>query len=125
MPPLHGIVRCVGNSFGIPSSAYIPIMKLYPSKNIVFAPSKIGESKYQTVELINDSDTPTYFRVSPDANKIFRVFPKAGLIEGRSFQILTLEFTPKANKSYNSTIPIHLNGSNGNPLLISLIGECP
>lgn len=42
MPPLHGIVRCVGNSFGIPSSAYIPIMSLHPSKNVLFAPCKMG-----------------------------------------------------------------------------------
>lgn len=89
MPPINGVVRCVGNSFGIPSSAYIPIMKVFPSKNVVFPPSKVGESTYQTVELINDSDTPTYFKVSSDVNKIFRVFPKAGLIEGKSFQILT------------------------------------
>lgn len=42
MPPLHGIVRCVGNSFGIPSSAYIPIMHVYPSKDVIFAPCTIG-----------------------------------------------------------------------------------
>ena len=125
MPPMHGVIRCAGNSFGIPSSAYIPIMKISPSKNVHFPPSKIEESTYQTVELINDSDTPTYFKVSHDSGKIFRVFPKAGLIEGKSFQILTIEFTPKTHKLYNTTLPIHLNGSNGNPLLLSLIGDCP
>ena len=125
MPTLHGGVKCVGNSFGIPSTAYIPIMSLHPSKNLLFAPCKVGESTYQTVQLVNNSDTLTYFKVGIDVTKVFRAFPKAGLIEGKSFQILIFEFSPKNYKSYSTNLLIHLNGSNGNPLQVQLNGTCP
>jgi hypothetical protein len=59
---------------------FIPIMQLNPSKNILFAPCRINQSVYQTVELLNLSDTPTYYRITPDLNRIFRVFPKSGLV---------------------------------------------
>ncbi len=44
---------------------------------------------------MNLSDTPTYFKITGDIHKIFRVYPRAGLIEGRSFSILTVEFSPR------------------------------
>jgi hypothetical protein len=124
MPPLSGTIKCVGHSFGPSSMTFIPIMELRPSKSVIFAPCKPQESTYQTVELVNLSDTPTYFKITGDVHRIFRVYPKAGLIEGKSFAILTIEFTPTEYKLYNNLMVIHLNNSSGNPLQLHLSGMC-
>lgn len=90
----------------------------------MFAPCRPCESSYQTVELVNLSDTPTYYKITGDVQRAFRVYPKAGLIEGKSFNILTLEFTPSQYKTYNSTIIAHFNNSSGTPLHLQLTGAC-
>lgn len=80
IPPYSGTIKCVGHSFGAGSQPYIPILEVYPSNKVFFAACSREESLYQTVEIHNTSDTPTYFRFSPDVEKIFSVYPNAGLI---------------------------------------------
>jgi hypothetical protein len=124
LPPLSGVVKCVGHSFAPQSMSFIPIMEFRPSRTVVFAPCRPDESSYQTVELVNLSDTPTYYNITGDVQRAFRVYPKAGLIDGKSFNILTLEFAPTHYKQYNSTLVVHLNNSSGSPLNLQLMGIC-
>lgn len=101
IPPYYSLIRCVGHSFGDGSQPYIPILKLHPSDQVFFAACSREESLYQTVELHNLSDTPSYYKFSPDTTKTFRVFPSCGLVESKSFVILTIEFNPKEFKAYD------------------------
>lgn len=57
-------------------------------------PALLNTSVYDSFELINQSDTPIYFRMGHDIQKAFRFFPKMGLIEPKSFAIVSVEFTP-------------------------------
>lgn len=72
----------------------------------------------------NTSDTPTYFKFSPDVDKIFKVFPHAGLIEGKSFVVIVIEFAPKEFKAYNTTLSCHLNHNLSNNLNFHVHGYC-
>jgi len=91
---------------------------------VVFAPCRPEESSYQTVELVNLSDTPTFYKITGDLQRAFRVYPRAGLIDGKSFHILTLEFSPNQYKVYSSAIVVHFNNSSGSPLSLQLTGVC-
>jgi hypothetical protein len=54
----------------------------------------LNTSTYESFQLINQSDTPIYYRMGHDTNKAFRFFPKIGLIEPKGFAIVAVEFTP-------------------------------
>ena len=79
LPPISGIVRCVGHSFGPSSMPFIPILKIVPPR-VVFKPCLKGHSVYDSVELINQSDTPVFFKIGADSNRVFRSYPRIGLI---------------------------------------------
>jgi hypothetical protein len=65
-------------------------MKVYPGNKIVMKPALLNTSVYDTFELTNQSDTPIYFRMGSDATKTFRFYPKIGLIEPKSFAIVSV-----------------------------------
>lgn len=79
MPPIAGVVRCVGHSFGPSSLPFIPIVKVLPAK-VTFRPCLRGHSVYDSVELSNQSDTPVIFKIGPDPQRVFRAYPRVGLI---------------------------------------------
>lgn len=89
-PPISVVVRCVGHSFTPNSLPFIPIMKILPSNNIVMKPALLNTSVYDSFELVNQSDTPIYFRMGHDMNKVFKFYPKIGLIEPKSFAIVAV-----------------------------------
>ena len=47
---------------------------------ITFKPCLKNQSVYDSVELVNQSDTPIYFKFAQDSNKVFKTFPRIGLI---------------------------------------------
>lgn len=57
-------------------------------------PALLNTSVYDSFELINQSDTPIYFRMGQDILKAFKFFPKIGLIEPKGFAIVSVEFSP-------------------------------
>jgi hypothetical protein len=59
-----------------------------------------------------------------DINKVFKFFPKIGLIQPKSFAIIAVEFTPFEYKTYNSTVSIHLNDLPGANSKLNLVGTC-
>ena len=124
LPPLSFYLRCVGHSFNANSQPFIPMIDLFPNDLVVFPPCAINESVYQSVELINKTDTPTYFKFSPDPNKTFRVFPTCGIVEGKSFSIIILEFNPKAAKGFQQSLTCSLNHNLGSLMHINVFGYC-
>lgn len=124
LPPMQFYLRCVGHSFNTNSQPFIPMIDLFPNDLVVFPPCAINESVYQSVELINKTDTPTYYKFSPDINKSFRVFPSCGIVQGKTFSIVIIEFNPKLAKSYNQTLACSLNHNMGSTLHISVFGYC-
>ena len=79
LPPISGVIRCVGHSFGPSSLPFIPILKIQPPK-VTFKPCLRGHSIYDSVALTNGSDTPVYFKIGADPQRVFKAFPKIGLI---------------------------------------------
>jgi hypothetical protein len=79
LPPLSGVVRCAGHSFGQSSLPFLPIMKILPQK-VTFKPCLTGHSAYDSVQLVNASDTPIFFKLAQDPLRVFRAFPRIGLI---------------------------------------------
>lgn len=62
-PPLSLNLRFVGHSFPPGSQPFIPMIKLNPSNQLVFPPCGPNESVFQTIQLNNKSDTPTYYKI--------------------------------------------------------------
>ena len=87
-------------------------------------PALLNTSVYDSFELVNQSDTPIYFRMGHDMNKVFKFYPKIGLIEPKSFAIVAVQFTPSEYKTYNSTINVHLNDMPGANTKINFVGTC-
>jgi hypothetical protein len=99
-------------------------MKILPNSKINFKPCLRNHSVYDSVQLVNQSDTPIYFKFSQDPLKAFKVFPKSGLIEPKAFCIVALEFSPKEYKLYKSAINITLNDMPGSGTKLNLVGIC-
>lgn len=60
------------------------MVKLSASKVALQACSP-NESVYQTLQIMNTSDTPVQFRSLQDSTGTFKVFPQVGQIAGQSF----------------------------------------
>ena len=84
------LLRC-----SLPTRTAIPMVKIAPSNKIVFPPAGANESVYQTVQIVNTSDTPVYYKILQDSTKTFRAYPPIGIINGKSFSLVCFEFQPK------------------------------
>lgn len=62
----------------------------------------------------NTGDTPSYYRVVADPMKTFRAYPVHGLIKGKSFQVVSVEFNPKKAKGYDFNLQFVFNHSLAN-----------
>lgn len=87
-------------------------------------PALLNTSVYDSIELINQSDTPIYFKMGTDINKVFRFYPKIGMIQPKDFAIVAVEFTPLEYKTYVSTVNIHMNDMPGANTKLTLVGAC-
>jgi len=47
-------------------------------------------STYDSIQLVNQSDTPIYFKMGQDLSKAFKFFPRIGLIQPKSFSIVAI-----------------------------------
>jgi len=123
-PPLCLNLRCIGHSFNPGSQPFIPMVRFLPTKNVVFPPCGPGESKYQTLKIMNTSDTPVYFKMIQDPSKVFRIYPLLGLIPGKSFALVCFEFSPKSANHWSFTSQCVLNYTYTNVQNIHLSGKC-
>ena len=123
-PPSSLNLRLVAHSFPPGSQPFIPMVKLAPSNKITFPPAGVNESVYQTVQIVNTSDTPAYYKILQDSTKTFRAFPPLGLIKGKSFSLVCFEFQPKQPRFYNFTAQCIFNHSASNIQSLHLVGHC-
>jgi hypothetical protein len=123
-PPLCLNLRFVGHSFPPGSQPFIPMIKLNPSSQLVFPSCGPNESVYQTIQLVNTSDTPAYYKVAQDPTQTFKVYPHVGLIQGKAFGLVCLQFNPKAPRDYNFVAQFVFNHNPSNVQKVSLVGHC-
>jgi len=123
-PPVSGSIACVGHSFSLSSQTFIPILDISPGNKVYFRPCGVGENMYTTVQLVNKTDTPVYYKFGYDPSRTFRVFPICGLIEGNSFNVVCFEFTPKEPKTYFQSISCSLNHNFSDQISFKLYGYC-
>ena len=90
--------------------------------NLDFKPCGPFESVYQTVTLSNSSDTPVIFKILQDSTHTFNAFPSLGLIPGKSFALITYEFSPKTARFFNFASQVIFNNSSANLQSIHLQG---
>ncbi len=53
-------------------------------------PALLNTSVYDSIQLINQSDTPIYYKMGQDVNKVFRFHPKIGMIQPKDFAIVAV-----------------------------------
>lgn len=123
-PPLCLNLRVIGHSFNPGSQPFIPMVKFLPTKNVVFPPCGPNESVYQTIKIMNTSDTPVFYKMLPDPSKVFRIFPLIGLIQEKSFALVCFEFNPKSANHWSFTSQCVLNYTFTNVQNIHLSGKC-
>ncbi len=123
-PPMCLSLSVVGHSFPPGSQPFLPMLELTPSNVVQFLPAALEESTYQTVQLVNNSDTPIYYKMLPDPSRTFRIFPPVGLIEGKSFALVCFEFSPKIPQSYSFVTQCLLNHSASFQTKLQLVGHC-
>lgn len=120
-PPVCINLPVCGHSFAPGSQPFIPMVKISNHK-VDFKPCGPYESVYQTVTLTNSSDTPVIFKVLQDSTGTFNAFPSLGLIAGKSFALITYEFSPKAARFFNFASQVIFNHSSANLQTIHLQG---
>ena len=98
--------------------------ELNPKNELFFSPASINQSMYQTLKIINKSDTPLFFSFSTDPSKVFRMQNKYGLIEGNQFKLILIEFCPKDTLVYRYPLRIMFNHDASNIKTIILNGLC-
>jgi hypothetical protein len=99
------------------------MVKISPSNKVIFPPAGVNESVYQTVQIVNTSDTPVYFKILQDPTKTFRAFPPISIINGKSFSLICFEFQPKQARFFNFTAQCIFNHSASNVQSIHLVGH--
>jgi hypothetical protein len=67
----------------------LPILKINPQK-VVFKPCLRNNSVYDSIALVNQSDTPVFFKFGQDPQRVFKAFPKIGLIDPKGFAVVAL-----------------------------------
>lgn len=123
-PPFPLKINTIGHSFPPNSQIFMPMFELIPSKELIFQPSTLNQSNYQSLIIKNNSDTPLYYKFTTDISNIFRIYPKLGLIESKSFNLIIIEFCPKEIKSFNFPLKVVFNHDPHSISTINLYGLC-
>lgn len=79
---------------------------------------------YQSFEIMNNADTPCYFRLLTENTGVFKVFPPVGFIQAKSFTILAVEYHPNTPQNYSSSLKFVLNHSPSQVLSVKVSGVC-
>ena len=123
MPPIEIGVLCSGNSFSPDTQPFIPMIQVLPKNEIVFSPCAIGDTTYCSIQLVNKTDTPSYFKFDTEGDGIFDVFPKYGIVEGHKFKIIFFKFAPKEPELIERVFHCRLNNAI-DVIRIKLTGYC-
>jgi hypothetical protein len=123
-PPIPLKISVVGHSFPPNTQIFIPMAEVEPKNDLFFAHTSVNQSQYTTFKIKNTTDTPLYFKFISDTSHTFRVFPKLGLVEPKSFYLIAAEFCPKVPKIYKFPLKIVFNHDNTNMYTLNLNGVC-
>lgn len=123
-PPFPLKISVIGHSFPPNTQIFMPMIELIPKNEIVFEPTTLNQSVYQTFTIKNKSDTCLYYKFMPDISNIYRIYPKLGLIEPKGFNLILIEFCPKEVKSYIFPMKIIFNHDLLSMQTIMLYGLC-
>jgi hypothetical protein len=122
-PPIAMNLRLSGHSFAPGSQPFIPMVKL-SSKELTFLPCNPGESVFRSLLIQNTSDTPVIYRAMQDSTGTFKSYPSLGLIRGKGFALICLEFSPKSVRNYSFNSQFLFNNSTSNIQQVQLQGTC-
>ena len=123
MPPIEISIICAGNSFGPDTLPFIPMIQVLPKNELVFSPCAVGDTVYCSVQLVNKTDTPSFFKFDDDGNEYFSVFPKFGLIDGHKFKVIFFRFSPKQPCLLTHVMHCRLNNAI-DVIKVKLAGYC-
>jgi hypothetical protein len=123
MPPIEIGILCSGNSFSPDTQPFIPMIQVLPKNEIVFSPCAVGDTTYCSIQLVNKTDTPSYFKFDSDGGDVFDVFPKYGIVEGHRFKIIFFRFSPKEPELIEKVFHCRLNNAI-DVVRIKLTGYC-
>ncbi|RQM20617.1 hypothetical protein B5M09_009150 [Aphanomyces astaci] len=101
-PPWCVVVHASGHSFPTPNSQFLSKVTFETAKPDLcpFPPAYVGDSVYETVSLVNASDTPALFSVVQDPCRVFWVHPPMGRIPPNGFHLVQIRFTPTHPRRY-------------------------
>ncbi len=100
------------------------MVKVAPNNKVSFPACGSSQSVYQTVQILNTSDTPVFYKLLQDSTRTFRAYPTVGMIRGKSFSLICFEFCPKQARFYNFTAQCVFNHQPTNIQNIHLVGHC-
>lgn len=123
LPTVELGFECIGHSFNHGAQPFIPMINILPHSEVTLSPCGIGQSTFTSIQLLNKTDTPAFFKFEEDVHKNFEVFPKHGMIYGHKFKIIIIKFTPKEAKLYGKTLNCWLNNSSDH-IKVKLNGYC-
>lgn len=86
-----------GHSFPKGYELFIPLLEIYPSKELTFKPCRAGESSYQSIILTNSGDTPIHYSFV-DLPDMFDACPRTGFVSSKGFAIVMFSFHPKIER---------------------------
>ncbi|KAH9101135.1 hypothetical protein Ae201684P_007320 [Aphanomyces euteiches] len=131
-PPWCVIVHASGHSFSSGESQFLSKVTFATAKEGLcpFPPAHLGDSVFQTVSLLNASDTPALFSVVQDPSEVFWVHPSSGLIPANGFHLVQIRFTPSHSRRYHyrlktvvnyvSSVYLDLTGMGCRPQMVCL-----
>ncbi len=94
---------------------------------LVLPPCSLGDSVYYTFQLANAGEVPTAYDFSADPSGVFTVQPNVGMLPLRSFQLITVRFTPRFARAYGAALSLTLNHDVSHTVHIALsgVGDTP
>ena len=131
-PPWTCAVRALGHTFGHVGATIGFMPKCHftaRGHRLLFPPTVKGDYSYQTLALVNDGDTAVGFefpskRVSDVAIELggspFSCFPTKGVVDPRSFTLVTFRFDARDVEAHREILTCALNGSTENAVALDV-----
>ncbi|KAI5068243.1 hypothetical protein GOP47_0016588 [Adiantum capillus-veneris] len=122
-PPYQATIQVSGNSFSSDQQKYLPQAYCFPSI-LVFPPALQGSCVYQTLALRNQGCTPVRFSFDTSSlSCLFSVKPSQGVLEEKSFHLITVRFEGGNSSSHVANLPCILNDNSNEKILVTLIAR--
>jgi hypothetical protein len=123
-PPWCLTIPVFGHTFGNASSQFLPRCRtsLRADNKVHFPPCYVGDSVYQTFQVVNDSDTPSTYKIEQDSTGVFTVKPTYGVISPGEFILVACRFSPAAAGPSAGSVSLVMNNSAGEATKFEMVG---